>query len=286
LDQLGQTKLCSFLNRTAGIQAVSNSRVRQDPGYLVGSYLELAAKVAELHFRNRDFNLLFRGQPIDHTTGKRLTTLRPSIFRPEADKKLLSKTVLKHRLERLAVAEKLLTEKFKSLKRLGRQRVERQRLLRWAMLQHYKVCETPLLDVTQSLRIAASFASDGEGDDGFVYVFAIPHLSGAVTANAEAGVQVVRLSGACPPSALRPHIQEGFLLGEYPDFVSIDQAEYYKPYQLDFGRRLIGKFRFHPDAFWQDDNFPQVPHEALYPPSKGWFEQAIGDIKEKVSPPD
>ncbi len=40
-------------------------------------------------------------------------------------------------------------------------------MLRWAILQHYEVCRTPLLDVTQS--IAASFASMVNGDERYVF---------------------------------------------------------------------------------------------------------------------
>jgi hypothetical protein len=154
--------------------------------------------------------------------------------------------------------------------------------VRWSILQHYEVCETPLLDVSQSLRIAASFASLGVTNLAFLYALAVPNISGTVTSNVEEGVQVVRLSGACPPRAMRPHIQEGFLLGECPDFASENQAEFYKPNQLDFGRRIIGKFRFSPDAFWRDDKFPRVTHEALYPPSNDWLERAAIEIREHL----
>lgn len=37
-------------------------------------------------------------------------------------------------------------------------RLKRQRILHWSILQHYEVSATPLLDVTHSLPIAASFA--------------------------------------------------------------------------------------------------------------------------------
>jgi hypothetical protein len=193
---------------------------------------------------------------------------------------MLPRQDLEKRFTKLRQAETLLAAKFTELKRFGRQRVERQRLLRWAILQHYEVCDTPLLDVTHSLRVAASFASQ-ETTKGFLYAFAVPNLSGTVTASAEAGIQIVRLSGACPPSAIRPHIQEGFLLGEYPDFASIEQKECYDLFELDFGRRLIAKFRFNPTDFWKSstDDFPRVPYEALYPQSKDWLETAVTEIK-------
>jgi hypothetical protein len=56
------------------------------------------------------------------------------------------------------------------------------------------------------------------------------------------------------------------LLGEYPDMVNYDQKELYGHYEIDFGRRLIAKFKFNPITFWKWDTFPQVAHPALYPP--------------------
>src|SRR5262249_48355521 len=124
---------------------------------------------------------------------------------------------------------------------------------------------TPLLDVTHSLRIAASFASHDTDDLGFVFVLGVPNLSGAITASADAGVQIVRLSSVWPLSAVRPHIQEGYLLGEYPEIDSYQQKAHYILKEIDFGRRLIAKFRFTPRTFRaKSDKFPLVPKEALY----------------------
>lgn len=127
------------------------------------------------------------------------------------------------------------------------------------------MCATPLLDVTHSLRIAASFASDGAKDECFLFVLGVPNLSGAVTASAEANLQIIRLSSVCPPSAVRPHIQEGYLLGEYPELAAYEQKQMYGHYEIDFGRRLIAKFRFDPKTFWRRDRFPKVTRKALYP---------------------
>lgn len=122
-----------------------------------------------------------------------------------------------------------------------------------------------MLDVTHSLRIAASFATTEETQEAFSFVLGVPNLSGAITASAEAGIQIVRLSSVCPPSALRPHIQEGYLLGEYPQMVGFAQKELYRHYEIDFGLRLVAKFRFNPQSFWKTDDFPKVSTQALYP---------------------
>jgi hypothetical protein len=96
-------------------------------------------------------------------------------------------------------------------------------------------------------------------------VLGVPNLSGAITASAEAGLQIVRLSSVCPPTALRPHIQEGYLLGEYPEMAGYDQKQHYPHFEIDFGRRLIAKFRFNLKSFWKNDAFPKVKRPALYP---------------------
>jgi hypothetical protein len=65
---------------------------------------------------------------------------------------------------------------------------------------------------------------------------------------------------------VRPHIQEGYLLGEYPEMAGVDQKQHYKHYEIDFGRRLVAKFSFQPSEFWKaSDTFPIVPQLALYP---------------------
>ncbi len=95
--------------------------------------------------------------------------------------------------------------------------------------------------------------------------FGVPNLSGAVTASSEAGLQIVRLSSACPPEAVRPHLQEGYLLGEYPEIADFEQNAHYEYWEMDFGRRLVAKFRYNPTTFWHSKNFPPASEEALYP---------------------
>ena len=58
--------------------------------------------------------------------------------------------------------------------------------------------------------------------------------------------------------ALRPHFQEGYLIGPFPSRVERKQ-----PY-LDFGRRLIAKIEISKKTFW-DKNFPAIPQDALLP---------------------
>lgn len=279
METIGSQKIWSFFDRR-GCQIAKNSAVRQGPGHRVGSYLELATKIAELQFLNRDHVLLFRGQGTDHRNVKDNSSLKPSLFR--GGRSNPDRATLATRFAALQRAEQILVADCAKAKLLGVARLRRHRILRWSILQHYEVCTTPLLDVTHSLRIAASFASLAETATCFLYVLGVPNLSGAITASAEAGLQIVRLSSVCPPSAVRPHIQEGYLLGEYPDMAGTEQKENYFPYEMDFGRRLVAKFSFTLTSFWKNDNFPQVSRSALYPSEKSdpLYRLALGVKKQ------
>jgi hypothetical protein len=264
MEVVGEQNNWSFLANEQEAKVAKCGTIRQDSGHRVGSYLELATKIAELQYRNRDYVLFFRGQNTDYKNIQRRTTLKPSLFRA-VGKGNPDQVTLEMRFNVLFQAENRLGYLYNQHQFLGFERLNRQQIIRWAILQHYEVCPTPLLDVTHSLRIAASFASDGSIGDAFIFVLAIPNLSGAITASAEAGIQTVRLSSVCPPSAVRPHIQEGYLLGEYPDMRGYDQKLLYPHYEIDFGRRLIAKFRFDPSVFWRGDDFPKISRAALYP---------------------
>jgi hypothetical protein len=264
METIGSQKVWSFFDSRAKCLVAKNADVRKGAGHKVSSYLELATKIAELQFRNRDHVLFFRGQGSDHKNIKGNTSLKPTLFRPKQAGNP-NRTTLEARFKVLEQAEQVLIERYVSSGFLGIDRLQRHRILRWSILQHYEVCKTPLLDVTHSIRIAASFASLATTGKAFLYVLGVPNLSGAITASAEAGLQIVRLSSVCPPSAVRPHIQEGYLLGEYPELAGYKQKENYFHYEMDFGRRLVAKFWFNPASFWKSDNFPKVARTALYP---------------------
>ncbi|KJC44983.1 hypothetical protein UP09_15285 [Bradyrhizobium sp. LTSP885] len=279
METIGTEKIWSFFDRR-GCQIAKNAAIRQGPGHRVGSYLELATKIAELQFLNRDHVLLFRGQGADFRNVKRNSSLKPTLFRSGRGNP--DSATLVARFAALARAEPILIAEYAKAKLLGVERLKRHRILRWSILQHYEVCETPLLDVTHSLRIAASFASLAGTATAFLYVLGVPNLSGAITASAEAGLQIVRLSSVCPPSAVRPHIQEGYLLGEYPDMAGYEQKENYFPYEMDFGRRMVAKFSFTPASFWKNNDFPRVSKTALYPSEKSdpLYRLALGVKKQ------
>jgi len=283
METIGKQKIWSFSDESSMPEIAPCTQVRRGDGNIVHTFLELATKIAALQFMNRDFVLLFRGQNADHRNAKQHTSLKPSLFRPKSHGNPSPATILE-RFWELDKAERLLVQLYHRKKFVGLEGLKRYKIVRWSILQHYEVCPTPLLDVTYSLRIAASFASINAENQAFVFVIGVPNLSGAVTASAEAGLQIVRLSSVCPPTALRPHIQEGYLLGEYPEMIGFEQKELYHHYEIDFGRRLVAKFRFDPTTFWSSDAFPRVKKRALYPSSKSDpLCEMTDEIKQKLT---
>ena len=102
---------------------------------------------------------------------------------------------------------------------------------------------------------------------------ALPYPTGSISYSVEEELVNVRLLSICPPDANRPYFQEGFLVGTFPfDFTRRSK-------HLDFGKRLIAKFKLDFSTFW-DDEFQPIPESALYP-NIDVFEQITDQIKCK-----
>jgi len=250
----------TFLERQTSCVQASGTEIRQGQGHAVRNFPTMVKKVAELSFRNPEFVLFFRGQPDDHRNSKHSSTFYPAIFRP-SDGFSLPRAELTRRFGLLGRSEKALMREYNLL---GSLKVRRFQIVRWAILQHYEICDTPLLDVTTSLRVGCSFAQRVQHECCFVYVFALPQISGSVTASSEEGMQIVRLLSICPPSALRPHHQEAYLLGEYPT-MTLDAKQEYERKELDFSRRLLCKFRIPGGPEFSPPGYESIPLAALFP---------------------
>ena len=224
--------------------------------YYISSFTKLVHHVARLSCLNKDHVLLFRGQNNDYLNKTNSSTFYPTIYRGER----ISKDELDLRINALNSASSTLIELLTQDGIEGAPEVKRRKYVQWSILQHYEVCPTPLIDFTQSLRVACSFALDGATTDPFIYVFGLPYLTNRVSLNSEHDLVNVRLLSICPPDALRPYFQEGYLAGtdESPD-------DYDSKSELDFNRRLIAKFRISRLAKFWSKGFSPIPRSALYP---------------------
>ena len=232
--------------------------VAKDDAIEVLDYKELRKHIAQLSYANKDSILFYRGQKDDYRNQKSgKSTFYPTMYRGDR----LDKDELKYRWEKLNKASEIFIKKLRSKYPSKTYIVKRKRIVQWSVLQHYEVTETPLIDVTQSLKVACSFAMlDNDNAYAYVYVFALPYYTNRISVNSEHYLTNVRLLSVAPPQALRPYYQEGFLIGE-DEF----SETYTNKDELDLNNRLVAKFKFkNTKEFWGDSE-KALTREDLYP---------------------
>ena len=227
----------------------------------VETYDDLVKDVAQIFHRNRNHVLFYRGQSNDFKTGAK-TSILPSIYRKKTDEKRL---MLKERFETLQKKTEGLKKLFRdsTIKYAGTTMLNKYPEIAWSLLQHYEICDTPLLDLTHSLHVACSFAFDrNEGETGIIYVLGMPWQTDAIGYNTFEELVNLRLLSVCPPQAQRPFFQEGYLAGPFPNY-QLNNTD--RVNQFDFARRLIAKFEIpmKNKNFW-GVGFNRIPSEKLY----------------------
>jgi len=261
-------EIWTYLPGSVGLTTADPHSVAEREGVPVSNYVDLINKIATLAFWNPQFLLFFRGQQCDYKSGY-ATTLLPAIFRNQHDD-------LKDRYESLARAEDILKTEYRFE---GEKGIRTHGILRWALLQHYEIHKTPLLDVTYSPRVACSFSKIvGSADPTFVYVLGLPQISGSISVSSEHEIQNIRLLSVCPPAARRPHYQEGHLVGDYPTLWYAEKMEN-DLHEVDFNRRLLCKFKLQPGG-----DFQTISEEFLFPDITNDDVRAMADrIKCRLS---
>lgn len=238
----------------------SVSKIRQSDGYPVNNFRKLIEEVAIVTLYNKEFEMFYRGQNFDYKDSqtqkpnKKLpqTIIYPSICRPEksengaykfADR---SKFIEKRYLKLYDLANKFSGGRTFSFEE------------NFALFQHYNIIPTPLIDITQSLRVAATFALKGV-KIGYLYVFGLPYPNQSISHFIDLGIVLLKLQNICPVEALRPRYQEGYLVGKYPFNFKIESND-------NLARRLVAKFKLDNsnDNFW-DNSFSIMPDEVLFP---------------------
>ncbi len=259
---------------TSDLKAIyGDDDIRRVDAHPVKTFGELMGHIARLSYLNKDHLLFFRGQSSDYKNKSDASSFYPSIYRGER----LAKAELEARFDMLASFSKRLVDAFSNSKIEGASDVRKRRYIQWSILQHYEVCPTPLLDFSQSARVACSFATLDKGkSEAYFFVFGLPYVTNRISINSEHDLVNIRLLSICPPDALRPYYQEGYLVGtdeSTTDFQSKDE--------YDFNARLIAKFRFtNGKSFWAG-GFDPIPKIALYP--KGDRIQALcEDIGKEI----
>lgn len=225
----------------------------------IETFHDLIMEIAELSYKNPDVMLFYRGQNNNYVKSKKTqnATLYPTIYRSNGEKDIkfefdileqASSTLMKE-LENNSSVDK---EEIKELKKI--------KLLQYSILQHYEVCKTPLLDLTQSIKVACSFAIlDNKDKTGYIYVLGMPYVNGRISVDSEDYITNVRLLSISSSSSKRPFFQEGYLVQtEFASNADIEKGE------LDFNRRIVAIYKFkNTKTFWGSER--PIERENLYP---------------------
>ena len=236
---------------------VGSAGVGKSDGYPIATYRELVEHTARLAYLNKDHLLFFRGQSRDFQNRAGASTFYPSIYRVDN----LRKDEVIQRFKILDRAANQLKNLFVRGQIEGHRDISRKRYVQWSLLQHYEVADTPLLDFTQSPRVACSFAMSPDGDDwAYAYVFGLPYVTNRISINSEQDTVLLRLLSISPPTALRPYFQEGYLAATADVTTDYDDKN-----ELDFNHRLIAKFVIpNSQNFW-GEGLRGLSAEELYP---------------------
>lgn len=255
---------------------MTQEEVMKSDGYLVNSYEELSKHIAELACANPNVILFFRGQGKDYmagSTGNMHSSLLPTIYRKD-----LSTKEKKYKIKQLEAAGKILSKKLKDEEVQNATIVGRKRMIQWSILQHYEVVDTPLIDVTQSLRVACSFAMlNNNSGYAYIYVIALPYYTNRISVNSEEYITNIRLLSIMPPEALRPYYQEGFLIGE--DEYTEDLFEHKE--EKDLSRRLLYKFKISIENLSRSDE--NWLNEERLMPQDDKMRKICEDVKKEVA---
>ncbi len=142
----------------------------------------------------------------------------------------------------------------------------------WSIFQHYEILPTPLLDVTQSIHVACSFACiDNTSDEAIIYMLGLEAVNSSIFYSYYNSHQLIRLLSVMPKIARRPFYQQGYLIANFPTTISFDSVNY--------SIRLLGKFLVNPHNIWLTELKP-LSKDILYP-NVDSMKSMLEPLKEK-----
>jgi len=254
---------------------VGNRPLSYAKAYRISTYDDLVRQIAHLSYLNKDYLLFFRGQDRDYLNKVGASTFYPSIYRGDR----VTRSEISNKFQFLSKTSDKLCEVLQNQNVEGCKDVKRRKLIQWSILQHYEICPTPLLDLTHSIRVACSFAYlSSQKNDPFVFAFGMPYTTNRISVNSEHDLVNVRLLSICPPDALRPYFQEGYMAGT--DEIT---TEYDSKDELDFNNRLVAKFQLVRGKFFE--SFAPIPKSSLYPNNDNFSticKDLLGEIYDPV----
>ena len=221
----------------------------------IGTFQDLIMEIAELSYKNPNVMLFYRGQSHNYIKAK-YSLLYPSIYRVDTPKDI------PYNFSILEASAKVLLKKLENNKEIDSneiREIQQIKLLQYSILQHYEVCSTPLLDVTQSLKVACSFAAlNNKNNTGYIYVLGLPYITGRISVDSENYITNIRLLSISCSASKRPFFQEGYLV--QTEFASSN----IKRNIYDFNRRIVAIYELKNDKnFWGTES--PINETNLYP---------------------
>lgn len=253
------------------------NKVRASEGYKISSFRQLIDEVAVVTLQNKSLEMFYRGQKKDYLNNqaiiykdrKQKSTILPAICRP--DKK--PDGTLKYSIRQKNVSDRYeyLYSLIDYINQQKRSRLPYEYYM--SLFQHYEIARTPLIDITQSLRVASTFALDNSGF-GFLYVFGLPFPNQSISYYTDLGIILLKLQNVVSVDAVRPRYQEGYLVGKFPFSNG-------KTVSDDLSNRMVAKFKLDNSNgdFW-DKYFQPMPKEVLFP-KNDIIEKELKTYKEK-----
>jgi hypothetical protein len=236
------------------------NRIRASSGFPIKSFQALVDEVANVTLSNKSFEMYYRGQTTDYKNNQAKyyknrtpkTIIYPSICRPERS----HRGTPKHSIKKSQVIRRY-DELSRMIELVSTDKSYFNEYY-YALFQHYNILPTPLIDVTQSLRVAATFALRGQ-KKGYVYVFGLPYPNQSISYYSDLGIVLIKLQNVVPVKAIRPRYQEGYLVGKYPIRPTKTNGD-------DLSNRLVAKFHIDNSSgnFW-NKYFQPMPEQILYP---------------------
>lgn len=248
----------------------------------VKTYRELLELIARIASLNPGYQLYYRGQTNNHNDGKFDRTLFPSMWHKRMNDQAFHevRTAL---VENGNLLAKEYSKWYPQETRFA-ELLQRDPRVRWALLQHYGVCGTPLLDVTRNLQVACTFArAQSISGVGYIYILGLPYLRESIMTDSAEGLSILSLTGVTPPSARRPLNQDGYLLSSSDWWrYTLDPGSpdsWNKSNRPDFSSRLIAAFAITTDdSFYENSGLSDLDNGWLFPREDEFaaFLKAIG----------
>jgi len=237
------------------------NRIRASEGYKVSTFRELMDEVANVTINNKNYEMFYRGQSKDYKNNQALfyknkiakSTIYPSICRPDKN----ANGSLKYSIKRPQI-EKRYDNLAKMIDFVRGKGGSYFNEFYYSLFQHYDILPTPLIDITQSLRVAATFALR-KSPTGYLYVFGLPYPNQSISYYSDLEIVLIKLQNVVQHNAIRPRYQEGFLVGKFPIQPTKTNGD-------DLANRMVAKFLVDNTKgdFW-DIYFQPMPEEVIYP---------------------